>query len=153
MIRKEEVIQIQKKWAEGIIKMGTFGDNRESLESFTSKFLDSYYNFQEKVLFKPTKASHEQFRNNKDFAMSYFIAGKNKKCQEDKGFALSKWNKITFENINIFTDGKHAFAMGNYIFQNKESKIKVEYSFVYKKIEKEIKIVLHHSSLPFSPKI
>jgi len=39
--------------------------------------------------------------------------------------------------------------MGNYTFKNEASKIKVEYSFVYKNYGDEIKIILHHSSLPY----
>ena len=152
MIIKEEITEIQKKWADGIIKMGVIQNDRESLESFTSDFLDKFYNFNEKVLFKPTKTSEKQFRNDKDSAMSYFIAGKNKKCHEDNGFALSKWNEISFENVNVLIYDEYAFAMGNYNFKNKSSTIKVEYSFIYKKIGQDIKIVLHHSSIPFSNK-
>ena len=40
-------------------------------------------------------------------------------------------------------------AMGNYTFENNESKIKVEYSFGYIKINESIKITLHHSSIPY----
>ena len=64
-MRKEEIINIQKEWASGIIKMGRLSNDRESLESFTSDFLDKIYDFQNQVLFKPTKAANEQFRNTK----------------------------------------------------------------------------------------
>ena len=149
MITKEEIIKAQKEWSEGIIKMGEISNNRELLESFVSDFLDDVYNFQEKVLFKPTKAKIEQFRNNKESAISYFIAGNNKKCKEDNGFALSKWSKIIFENSDIIIRENQGLAMGNYTFENNESKIKVEYSFGYIKINKSIKINLHHSSIPY----
>ena len=41
--------------------------------------------------------------------------------------------------------------MGNYFFtDNNGDKTKVEYSLVYKKNDKgDLKIILHHSSLPF----
>ena len=149
MITKEDIIKAQKEWSEGIIKMGQISDNRALLESFVSDFLDDVYNFQEKVLFKPTKAKIEQFRNNKESAISYFIAGDYKKCKEDNGFALSKWSKIIFENSDIIIRENQALAMGNYTFENNESKIKVEYSFGYIKINKSIKITLHHSSIPY----
>jgi hypothetical protein len=100
-------------------------------------------------LFKPTKAKIEQFRNNKESAISYFIAGDDKKCKEDNGFALSKWSKIIFENSDIIIRENQALAMGNYTFENNESKIKVEYSFGYIKINESIKITLHHSSIPY----
>ena len=149
MITKEEIIKAQKEWSEGIIKMGEISNNRTLLESFVSDFLDDVYNFQEKVLFKPTKAKIEQFRNNKESAVSYFIAGDDKKCKEDNGFALSNWSKITFENSDIIINKNQGLAMGNYTFENNESKIKVEYSFGYIKINKSIKITLHHSSIPY----
>ena len=149
MITKEEIIKAQKEWSEGIIKMGEISNNRELLESFVSDFLDDVYNFQEKVLFKPTKAKIEQFRNNKESAISYFIAGNNRKCKEDNGFALSKWSKIIFENSDIIIYENQGLAMGNYTFENNESKIKAEYSFGYIKINESIKINLHHSSIPY----
>ena len=149
MITKEDIIKAQKEWSEGIIKMGQISNNRALLESFVSDFLDDVYNFQEKVLFKPTKAKIEQFRNNKESAVSYFIAGDNKKYKEDNGFALSNWSKITFENSDIIINENQGLAMGNYTFENNESKIKVEYSFGYIKINESIKITLHHSSIPY----
>ena len=149
MITKEEIITAQKEWSEGIIKMGEISGNRTLLESCVSDFLDDVYNFQEKVLFKPTKAKIEQFRNNKESAVSYFIAGDDKKCKEDNGFALSNWSKITFENSDIIINENQGLAMGNYTFENNESKIKVEYSFGYIKINESIKITLHHSSIPY----
>lgn len=149
MITKEDIIRVQKQWSEGVIKMGEISNNRVLLESFVSEFLDDIYNFQEKVLFKPTKAKIEQFRNNKESAISYFIAGDTKKCNEDNGFALSKWSKIVFENSDIIIKENQGLAMGNYTFENNESKIKVEYSFGYIKIKESIKIILHHSSIPY----
>ena len=148
-MRKEEIINIQKEWASGIVKMGELSNNRDSLESFTSDFLDKIYDFQNQVLFKPTKAANEQFRNSKGSALSYFIAGDDRECQEDNGFALSNWTEILFDNSNIIINEDIAIAMGNYTFKNEASKIKVEYSFVYKNYGNEIKIILHHSSLPY----
>ena len=148
-MREEDIINIQKQWASGIVKMGELSNDRDSLESFTSDFLDKIYDFDNQVLFKPTKAAIEQFRNSKSSAFSYFIAGDNRECQEDKGFALSNWTEIFFDNSNIIINEDIAIAMGNYTFKNEVSKIKVEYSFVYKNYGNEIKIILHHSSLPY----
>ena len=148
-MREEDIINIQKQWASGIVKMGKLSNDRDSLESFTSDFLDKIYDFQNQVLFKPTKAANEQFRNSKGSAYSYFIAGDDRECQEDNGFALSNWTEILFDNSNIIINEDIAIAMGNYTFKNEASKIKVEYSFVYKNYGNEIKIILHHSSLPY----
>ena len=148
-MREEDIINIQKEWASGIVKMGELSNDRDSLESFTSDFLDKIYDFDNQVLFKPTKAANEQFRNSKGSAYSYFIAGDDRECQEDNGFALSNWTEILFDNSNIIINEDIAIAMGNYTFKNEVSKIKVEYSFVYKNYGNEIKIILHHSSLPY----
>ena len=148
-MREEDIINIQKEWASGIVKMGELSNDRDSLESFTSDFLDKIYDFDNQVLFKPTKAANEQFRNSKGSAYSYFIAGDDNECQEDNGFALSNWTEILFDNSNIIINEDIAIAMGNYTFKNESSKIKVEYSFVYKNYGNKIKIILHHSSLPY----
>ena len=146
---QEDIINIQKEWASGIVKMGELSNDRDSLESFTSSFLDKIYDFDNQVLFKPTKAANEQFRNSKGSAFSYFIAGDDRECLEDNGFALSNWREILFDNSNIIINEDIAIAMGNYTFKNEAIKIKVEYSFVYKNYGDEIKIILHHSSLPY----
>ena len=148
-MREEDIINIQKEWASGIVKMGELSNDRDSLESFTSDFLDKIYDFDNQVLFKPTKAANEQFRNSKGSAYSYFIAGDDRECQEDNGFALSNWTEILFDNSNIIINEDIAIAMGNYTFKNEGSKIKFEYSFVYKNYGNQIKIILHHSSLPY----
>tara|TARA_B100001175_G_scaffold133614_1_gene113599 strand:- start:134 stop:589 length:456 start_codon:yes stop_codon:yes gene_type:complete len=149
MLTKEDIIKAQKEWSEGIIKMGEISDNRESLELFVSDFLDRLYNFDDQVLFKPTKARDIQFRNDKKSAISYFIAGNDRECDEDTGFALSNWSKITFENKDIILGKEYAIAMGNYTFENNNSKVKVEFSFGYIKVSGLVKINLHHSSIPF----
>ncbi len=148
-MRKEDIINIQKQWASGIVNIGKLSNDRKSLESYTSDFLDKIYDFQNQVLFKPTKAANDQFRNTKDSAFSYFIAGDNRVCEEDTGFALSKWSEIVFDNSNIIINEDIAIAMGNYNFKNETGNIKAEYSFVYKNYGDKIKIILHHSSLPY----
>ena len=146
---EQDIIKVQNSWSEGIIRMGQIGNDRESLKIFVSDFLNRLYNFDDQVLFKPTKAKDIQFRNDKNSATSYFIAGDDRKCNEDSGFALSNWSKITFENSDIILGAEHALAMGNYTFENDNTKIKVEFSFGYKKVNGLIKINLHHSSIPY----
>ncbi len=146
---EQDIFKAQNLWSEGIIKMGQISNDRSSLELYVNDFLDRLYNFNDQVLFKPTKAKDVQFRNDKDSAISYFIAGNGRKCSEDTGFALSNWSKITFENNDIILGEEHAMAMGNYTFENNNSKIKVEFSFGYIKVNGLVKINLHHSSIPF----
>ena len=150
MVTKDHVINAQTEWGNGVVKIGSLRENRTDCENFTSDFLDKLYSFENgAVLFKPTKCAVEQFRPTKAEAKSYFIAGDEKKCKEDTGFALSKWSEVIFDNSNIIITQDIAIAMGNYTFCNDESSIKVEYSFVYKTYGDKIKIILHHSSIPF----
>lgn len=152
MITLNQIEMAQKNWADGIIKIGSLKNNYMLCKEFTSSFLMKTYNFgNEKILFKPTKASDEQFRPTFDMALSYFIGGEDSFCEEDQGFAMKPWIKVTFENSGVIIEENRAIAMGNYFFtDSNDITIKVEYSFGYKLIESKLYIDLHHSSLPFS---
>ena len=153
MITKEQVIHAQNTWGEGVVKIGSLKGQRAECEAFTSEFLDKLYGFElGVVLFKPTKCAHEQFRGTKSEALSYFIAGENRACQEDKGFAIQPWTKVRFENSNIILEAERAIAMGNYFFTDLDgNEAKVEYTFGYKLAVGNLKIDVHHSSFPFNP--
>lgn len=141
-----EVEAAQKGWGDGIVKIGKAKDARKA----AIEHLDKFYAFDRgQVLFKPTLASADQFRGTKKEALSYFIG---QDLAEDKGFALAPYTKVRWENEGIITDDDSAMAMGNYFFtQTNGEEIKVEYSFGYIKDENgNLKINLHHSSLPFS---
>lgn len=152
MVSKEQVIEAQKNWGESIVKIGSLKDNRAECEKYVSDFLDRAYSFENgPVLFKPTKCAVEQFRSTKDTAFSYFIAGDNRACEEDKGFAINPWTNVKFENTDVILEDNRAIAMGNYYFTDLDGNdTKVEYTFGYKLVDGNLKIDLHHSSLPFS---
>ena len=153
MITKENVIEKQNEWGAGVVKIGSLKDQREACEAFASDFLDKLYSFETgPVLFKPTKCAIEQFRPTKAEALSYFIAGEGRACQEDGGFAINPWTKVRFENSEMILEEDRAIAMGNYYFTDLDGQeAKVEYTFGYKKINGELKIDLHHSSFPYNP--
>ena len=148
----QEIEKAQEKWGKGIVKIGELKDSLKECRMFTIDFINKMYDYENGIVqFKPTKASDSQFRVDIKAALSYFI-GSDSDFSEDKGFALNPWVKVDFENnsINIIND--IAIAMGNYFFtDNDGGKTKVEYSFVYKKNDiGDLKIILHHSSLPYS---
>ena len=151
MITRNKIIQTQDKWSSSIIKISSFRDNYKLCLQYTDDFLNELYAFDVGiVLFKPTQANDEQFRFTKEKALSYFIAGEKKVCQEDSGFALHPWEKITFNNLAYNIENNIAFVMGNYYFTDfNDIDLKVEYTFGYKLINEKMKIILHHSSLPF----
>jgi len=152
MVTKEQVLAAQKTWGNGVVKIGALKENRTECESFASSFLDDLYAFElGTVLFKPTKCAIEQFRPSKEEALSYFIAGDDRACDEDKGFAINPWTKVRFENADIILDDTRAIAMGNYFFTDLDgNEAKVEYTFSYKLVSGALKIDVHHSSFPYT---
>ena len=152
MITKNQVLEAQEKWGNGVVKIGALKQQRTECETFAKKFLDERYAFDSgPVLFKPTKCELEQFRPSKNEALSYFIAGDDRTCKEDKGFAIQPWTKVRFENSGVILEDNRAIAMGNYFFTDLDgNEAKVEYTFGYKLIAQELKIDLHHSSFPYS---
>lgn len=152
MITKEQVLAAQEMWGNGVVKIGSLKENRAECEAFAKAFLDERYAFElGSVLFKPTKCEHEQFRPEKVQALSYFIAGEDRACKEDKGFAIQPWTKVRFENAGFILEADRAIAMGNYFFTDLQgNEAKVEYTFGYKLHQGELKIDLHHSSFPFA---
>ena len=153
MITEQQIINIQNQWGAGVVKIGTLRSNRTECKTFASEFLDKHYCFgKSTVLFKPTKCAQQQFRPTKDEATSYFIAGDDRACNEDKGFAINPWTKVRFENTGFILEENRALAMGNYFFTDlEENEAKVEYTFGYQLIERVLKIDLHHSSFPYNP--
>ncbi len=135
------------------MKIGTLKNNREQCELYTSEFLNRLYAFETGlVLFKPTKCAVAQFRPTKEQALSYFIAGEDRACSEDKGFALQPWVNVRFENSTFILEAYRAIVMGNYYFEDLAgNEVKVEYTFGYKLIDGNLKIDLHHSSFPYNP--
>ncbi|MGK0363522.1 MAG: hypothetical protein ACI85O_000567 [Saprospiraceae bacterium] len=153
MIIENQVHKAQNEWGAGVVKIGSLKNNRTECKTFASNFLGKLYAFETgQVLFKPTKCAEEQFRPTKMKALSYFIAGENRACKEDKGFAINPWTKVRFENTGFILEEKRAIAMGNYFFTDLDgNEAKVEFTFGYKLVDDSLKIDLHHSSFPFSP--
>ena len=152
MITQNQIDEAQKKWGNGIVKIGTLKDNESECLEFTKSFLNTLYDFENNdVLFKPTKAAEEQFRPNFQMALSYFLGGSDSFCLEDDGFAMKPWADVKFENSGFIIENERAIAMGNYFFTDSSGAVvKVEYSFGYKLRNGSLVIDLHHSSLPFS---
>ena len=141
----------QTRWSKGIVELGKSKGDIVASKKLATDFINSLYDFKNgTVQFKPTKASEFQFRNDFDSALSYFI-GSNPEFSEDSGFALNPWINVEFKNESINVIDDIGIAMGNYFFEDLMGDItKVEYSFVYKKVGNSLKIILHHSSLPYN---
>ena len=153
MITKEQVLEVQNNWGNGVVNIGKLKNKRQECEKFTNEFLNDLYAFNTgTVSFKPTKCEIQQFRPKQSEALSYFIAGEDRACEEDKGFAIQPWTKVRFENSTLILEENRAIAMGNYFFTDLDgNEAKVEYTFGYTLKNDALKIDLHHSSFPYNP--
>ena len=153
-ITEEMVINAQKEWAESLLKISKAYLEKGDYKKVASEEIDKGYNYANGiVLFKPTLTTGEQtFRMDKEGALSYFIGG-NPKYKDDTGFALKGWVKYGIANKGIILNGSTAISMGNVIFTDKKGNVVVvDKTWGFKMNELgELKIILHHSSLPYKP--
>ncbi len=154
-ITKAEVLEAQKVWGEGIIKIGEAFTNKEDYRQVAKDHINQLYNYAEgTVLFKPTLASEKQFRLDFDGALSYFVAG-DENYPEDHGFAIKPWKSVRWEVADIKLLGDVALALGNYYFMplNGDKEVKAEFTFAYvKDKDGKLRIIMHGSHLPYTPK-
>ncbi len=151
-ITKQDVLDAQKAWADGIVAISTVYVEEGDYKMRAAQHIKDLYAYgQGEVLFKPTLASQDQFRETYDQALSYFVGGD---IAEDTGFAIKPWSNVRFGEQQIITDSDSAMAMGNYFFTpvGETTETKVEYTFGYMKDDAgKLRINVHHSSLPFTP--
>ena len=149
-ITEADVIAAQTVWGEGIVAIATTHTEGGDFEARATEHINTLYAYGDTaVMFKPTLAAEDQFRETFEEALSYFIGTEG---TEDKGFAISGWTNVRWESNGIYTAEDTAMAMGNYYFTGPDgSETKVEYSFGYVKADDgSLKINLHHSSVPYS---
>ena len=162
-ITMAEIVEAQRNWGDALVGISKTYLGGGDYVAAATKAADELYGYgRTDVLFKPTKASVDPFRPTAAGALSYFVGGDKVPeggFAEDKGFALGPggvgWKKVIFDNNKIDFNGATAQAMGEYYFYSAadDSVSKVEYTFGYKRNEDgKIRIYLHHSSLPYTPK-
>lgn len=153
-ISEAEVRAAQEAWGNALIQISTMHDNKgqRAAKDLAGKIIDSAYGYQYgSVLFKPTLASGEQtFRTSRAGALAYFVGG-DKTFPQDSGFALKGWRKFATENASIFINGDLALSMGKVHLTDKNGQVTtVDKTWGFKKDASGVlKIVLHHSSLPY----
>ena len=119
-ISEKAVIDAQKAWGQGIVDIADMHTKGDDFKTRAKQHIETLYAYGDtNVMFKPTLASEDQFRENFDEALSYFIGTKG---SEDKGFAIKGWTKVRWENNGIFTTNDSAMAMGNYFFTGPDGK-------------------------------
>lgn len=156
-ITAAEVKAAQDAWGKGLLQISADYDNSglEKAKETAKAVLDSAYAYQfGPVLFKPTLTSGEQtFRTTYQGALAYFV-GDDKDFPIDTGFALKSWIKYDYNNAAVYINDDMALTMGHVLLTNKKGEVtKVDKSWGFKKgKDGKLRIVLHHSSLPFIPK-
>ncbi len=156
-ITEREVLAAQKAWGDALVSISTTYDQKGlvSAKSLAGKVIDAAYAYQfGPVLFKPTlTVSPQTFRTTRAGALAYFV-GDDPAYPMDKGFALKSWRKVEIKNEAIFIAGNTATTMGNVMITDKDGKVTTvdkTWEF-YKDDLGKLRIVLHHSSLPYSSK-
>lgn len=160
IITYEEVNAAQQAWCDALVKIGKLKEDGGDYKTFANQVLTDAYNYDNgKVFFKPTLAYGDQtFRNDKKGALAYFVGG-DLDYPNDKGFALKPWVKARYDNagknnegIQIY--GSVAITMGNVWVTDKEgNEVMVDKTWVFKKgKDGKLRIIVHKSALPFSPK-
>ena len=154
IINENDLTNARAAWGEGMITISQ-AYKKKGIDQATvvaNNMLDNLYGFEfGAVLFKPTLSGGNQtFRSDKEGALSYFV-GNNPKYPMDSGFGIKDWLEVKSETSSVLIDQNIAMWMGWVTFINKEgTSIKVDKSWGYKKNENSnLKIVLHHSSLPY----
>jgi len=158
-ITDEDVLHVQASWASAIKTISkTYKEGGDYFGAAGEAASQLYAYGHSAVLFKPTKASKNQFRPTGEEALSYFVGGSavDGGYEEDSGFAINSgkgWSDVVYDNHQIVIKGGVGIAMGNYYFtcMTDGSKIKVEYTFGYARCDDgKVRIFLHHSSVPYS---
>ena len=151
-ITEADVAAVQQEWSDSLISIGKHYTDGGDYQAVAKATLDKLYGYASgfDVLFKPTKAADKAIRLTEAEAASYFV-GANGECSEDKGFALAPYTAVRWENQGTIFHGDSATAMGEYYFTDAGGGVtKAEYTFQYAKAaDGSLKIVVHHSSLPF----
>lgn len=152
-ITEAEVTAAQQAWGEGIVAIGQTFTEEGDYRARAQEHIAAHYAYGDgqTILFKPTLAAEDQFRESNEEALSYFVGTEG---TEDGGFAIAPYTAVRWENNGtvISDSGDMAVAMGNYYFTGTDgNETKVEYSFAYERGDDgDLDIVLHHSSLPYS---
>lgn len=153
-ITEAEVEAAQKAWGAALVQISTdFKDGGlKKAKATANAVLDAAYGYNlGPVLFKPTLTVVPQtFRPTKEGALAYFV-GDDTNFPDDSGFALKGWTAYEFENSAIHITADLALTMGKVRVTNDKGEVtEVDKTWGFKKDDKgQLRIVLHHSSLPF----
>lgn len=153
-ITQQNVDVALQAWCDGLISIAKAHAENKDYKTIAGQVLDNLYNYAEApVSFKPTLTFGDKtFRTTREGAAAYFIGG-NPKFPDDTGFALKGWTAARYVTSSLNTEGNMVIWQGNVYIKGKDGKeTMVDKTFGYKRgSDGKLRIVLHHSSLPYSP--
>ena len=153
-IEESQLEAARRAWGDGLVSISRAyeAEGIDGARQTASQILDVAYGYDlGPVLFKPTLSGGQTtFRTTKKGALSYFV-GHDADYPNDSGFGIKGWRDVLSETAASFMHGDVAMWMGWMIMIDKEGQItKVDKSFGYKLgLDNTLRIVLHHSSLPY----
>jgi len=155
-ITEREVVAAQRAWCDALVSISTTHatQGQPAAKALAERVIDAAYGYQMgAVLFKPTlTVAPQTFRTTRAGALAYFVGG-DSAFPNDKGFALSGWTKCEATNSAIFIAGTSASTMGNVAITGPNGAVTTvdkTWTFV-KDSAGQLRIVVHHSSLPYRP--
>jgi hypothetical protein len=153
-ITEEQVIAAQQAWGDALVAISNTYETEgiDAARELARDVIDAAYGYDMgPVLFKPTLAEAPQtFRTTPEGALAYFV-GHDDEFTGDSGFALKGWQEVEIDNAAIFISGDVAMTMGSVSMLDADGNTTtVDKSWGYHlDDEGELRIVLHHSSLPY----
>lgn len=154
-ITEAQVLAAQKAWGRALVQISSdFASGGLARATATaSAVIDAAYGYQMgPVLFKPTlTTAPHTFRTTREGALAYFV-GNNPAFPNDRGFALKGWTDVEVRNAAVLIHGDVAKTMGNVTLTNRDgSRTTVDKTWGFRlDPQGNLRIVLHHSSLPFT---
>jgi len=154
-ITEAEVLAAQRAWGDALVSIATTHEKQgqAAAKALAEQVIDGAYGYQMGVvLFKPTLTTAPQtFRTTRAGALAYFVGG-DAAFPQDTGFALKGWRKVEIQNAGVFIAGNSASTMGNVMITGKDGKVTtVDKTWKFVKDDAgKLRIVVHHSSLPFT---
>jgi hypothetical protein len=151
-----EVEAAQRAWGDALVAISTEyeANGQAAATRLAGQVLDAAYGYTlGPVAFKPTLASGEQtFRTTREGALAYFVGG-NTRFAGDTGFALKGWRSYEIDNAAIVITGTTAISTGNVMFTNDDGEVTtVDKTWGWvRDANGALRIILHHSSLPYAP--
>ena len=153
-ILEKDLSTARTAWGNGLLEISKSFETEgiEMARKVAGNMLDTLYGFDlGQVLFKPTLSGGSQtFRPTKKGALSYYT-GQNSIYPDDVGFGVKSWREFSSNTSAIFIDDTVAMWMGSVTLIDRDGQItKVDKSWGYKLDGNgNLRIMLHHSSLPY----